>query len=222
MTAPTIIIEQGSAVPDRPRLDQSNRGPDAETIYEGQRAWIRLREGHAWADWIAVGRAHLIGRAEAMRAAHATAPAGPRYKNAFGDWLKRFGFHTLDKGDRARLFDVIEHLVEIDKWRSTLPPSDQLKLNHPSTVLRQWRRSCRAPTEKLSPMAKLKQQFDDVVEENRRLKREVESGGGDHWAKTDRPADIAKVMADKLSLHKLEQTAREMLALVKERRGASR
>ena len=67
-------------------------------------------------------------------------------------------------------------------------------------------------------MAKLRTAHVEVIEENYRLKQEIERGGGDVWTSDDKPADIANIMASKLSIDKLERTARAMLAIVKKRR----
>jgi hypothetical protein len=74
-----------------------------------------------------------------MHEAHVNEPVGHNYNAAFGTWLRRYGFETIDKGDRARLFEVMDKLVEIAAWRATLTESQRLLLNHPTAVLRRWR-----------------------------------------------------------------------------------
>jgi hypothetical protein len=117
-------------------LDQSNLSAD-ETVRRGQHAWARVRG--AWEDWLHVGAALVIGRTEAMREAHVNEPVGHNYNTAYGTWLQRHGFETIDKGDRARLFEVMDKIVEIEAWRATLTESERLLLNHPTTVLRRWK-----------------------------------------------------------------------------------
>src|SRR5262249_31139728 len=34
-----------------------------EVVHRGQEAWIRLRDGNTWVDWVDVGKAHVVGRA---------------------------------------------------------------------------------------------------------------------------------------------------------------
>src|ERR1700704_5919314 len=82
--------------PIESRLDGSNQ----LIIRIGQEAWSRVRSDLNWEDWIAIGRAHVIGRTEAMHEAHVNEPAGHQYKEAFSEWLERFGFDSLDKSDR--------------------------------------------------------------------------------------------------------------------------
>jgi hypothetical protein len=109
-----------------------------ETIHRGQEAWIRLRSDNTWADWVAVGKAHVIGHTEAMREAGVNKPNGHRFDKAFSAWRKRFGFDSLDKGDRSRLFKLMDNLAAIEAWRATLTTTERLKLNHPNSVLRKW------------------------------------------------------------------------------------
>jgi hypothetical protein len=113
---------------------------DDKEIREGQEAWSRLKKHMSWSDWTSVGRAHLKGRQAAMREANTNEPTGRRYNQIFGEWLTRHGFDDIDKGDRSRLFEVMEHLDEIETWLATLPTSNRLRLNHAS-----WSRSGRSP-----------------------------------------------------------------------------
>jgi hypothetical protein len=167
------------------RLDQSNL-PTDETILRGQNAWARVRDDHAWEDWLHVGAAPVIGRAEAMRETHVNEPVGYNYNTAFGAWLRRYGFETIDKGDRARLFEVMDKLVEIEAWRATLTERQRRLLNHPTTVLRKWRTATavvdpKAPP-KASATAKLKESVAELSEENYRLKRDADASSFDLWA----------------------------------------
>jgi hypothetical protein len=134
------------------RLDQSNLSTD-ETVRRGQHGWARVRGNHTWEDWLHVGAALVIGRTEAMREAHVNKPIGHNYNSAFGTWLHRYGFETIDKGDRARLLEVMDKLVEIEAWRATLTESQRLLLNHPTTVVRRWRAATVVPDRNAPPTA---------------------------------------------------------------------
>jgi hypothetical protein len=196
----------------------SAESPEVAAIRHGQEAWGRLRTGSTWADWVAVGMAHVIGRTTAMRDGHINKPKGRSYNVAFSAWQKKFGFEGLDKGDRSRLFDVMDHLKEIDGWLHKLPESERLRLNHPSSLWRRWKAATATPkpdTEpKPSAMQKLKDELVAALEERDRYKREYDHGGGDLWSVEDRPQDIAKVIFGKLSKHKAEKVARAILKLV--------
>jgi hypothetical protein len=81
-----------------------------------------------------------------MHQASTNRPMGAAYNMAFGEWLQRYKLHDMDKGDRARLFDVMENVPAIEDWRHrTLTLTDRLKLNHPNAVLRKWQAAKRRP-----------------------------------------------------------------------------
>jgi hypothetical protein len=201
------------------RLDCPTYHPDEAVVRAGQEAWCRLRSNATWDDWKQVGKAHLIGRHKAMIEAGVNQPIGRRYNEAFGTWQREFGFENLDKGDRARLFEVMGHLAKIEAWLATLTTSDRLRLNHPTTVLRKWKVATAIPdpnaAPKPSPYAQLKDAHAQVIEENHRLKHRIETAdAGDLWKPTDTAADIAAVMVATLSPAKAVRTAKEILIRV--------
>jgi hypothetical protein len=205
---------------DSPTLTDQNLPED---IRQGQEAWRRLRDDHStWEDWKQVGKAHVVGRATARRNTNKT--SGRKYNEAFHAWMKKFGF-DLDKGDRARLFNVMDHLVDIETWLATLKPAERLRLNHPSSVWRRWKKATAVvdpdKPEKVSAFQQWKDSVAQLSEENARLKREIDQGGGDLWTPDDRPEDIAQIMVSKLSLYKVEKVAREMLKLAKSKKVAA-
>jgi hypothetical protein len=195
------------------RLDNPTDQEHA-TVLRGQEAWHRLRHDQTWEDWQHVGAAHLIGRTRAMHEAGVNRPFGRRYKIAFAGWLRKFGFENFDKADRSRLFIVMDHLHEIETWRATLTPTQRLRLNHPSAVLRKWRsarnRNCRQ-----GPIEKCRQENSALKQEIFRLRRECERFGGDLWDPADRPEDIATVMVAKLSRSKAAAVACAILKALK-------
>jgi hypothetical protein len=189
-------------------------------VRQGQEAWQRLRNHSTWHDWKKVGAAMVIGRAEAMRDGHVNKPRGRSYNAAINAFLKKFGFDGLDSGDRSRLLDVMDHQHEIEAWLGKLLPKERLRLNHPSSVWRRWKASTvtinpSAPP-RVSPFQKLSESVATLQEENDRMRREIERGGGDLWSPEDRPRDIAKVILCKLPKAKAEKVAREILAALKE------
>jgi hypothetical protein len=179
-THPTHTPANEREQQDESRLDGPGDSVN-DTVHRGQQAWIRLRSDNTWVDWVDVGKAHVIGRQEAMRLAHVNEPSGHRYKDHFGAWLNRFGFHDLDDGDRSRLFKVIDNLAAIEAWRATLTTTQRLKLNHPSTVLRKWQASATVPTatdgeRKPSLTEKLEQSVIALEEENTRASGKAPEG----------------------------------------------
>jgi hypothetical protein len=121
------------------KLDNAN--PEYLRIERGREALGRLAKNQTWEDWLAVGVAIDIGRQHAMRVSGKNTPEGKGYNQAFSKWLKDEGFDRLDKGDRKRLMDCIDHQAEIEEWRRILVLSQRLRLNHPSTVWRRWQQS---------------------------------------------------------------------------------
>jgi hypothetical protein len=151
-------------------------------------------------------------------------PIGRRYNEAFGAWQREFGFENLDKADRARLFEVMGHLAEIEAWLATLTTSERLRLNHPNTILRKWKSSAVVPDPtKPSPQAKLKAANIELQEELHRLKQQ---GDGNAFTKNDNTKAIATAIIgtfDGLSnkTTKVAAIAGELTAWVKQQKGSS-
>jgi hypothetical protein len=106
---------------------------------QGTEAWRRLKREKSWGDWLKVGEALQVGREWAMHQAGCNKPEGKGYNTAFGEWLTKYKLDDMDKGDRSRLFAVMENLPSIEEWRQTLTLTERLKLNHPNAVLRKWK-----------------------------------------------------------------------------------
>ena len=125
-------------------------------IKRGQEAWRRHKDEATWTDWLAIGEALLIGKSDAMHAAETNKPIGSRYNVAMGVWLTRYHFDEIDKADRHRLLEVMEHRAEIETWRAGLPDIERLRINHPSTVLRRWKFSKMRRRFRAEPLADTK------------------------------------------------------------------
>jgi hypothetical protein len=192
----------------------------SDKVRMGQEAMARKRRG--WADWIAIGEALQVGRAEVMRDTRTNQPIGRRYENAMAEWLVANGFKEIDKRVRSRLLECLQHLAEIEQWLSRLTDSERFRFNHPDTVLRRWKASTVVPDPNAAPKqsayAKLQDAHAKLIEDHHRLQQQIKAADGDRWKPTDTAADIAAVMVDALSLAKAERTAREILKMVKERK----
>jgi hypothetical protein len=117
-------------------------------VRQGRAAWARLKKDKSWTDWLAVGEALLVGRELAMYEAGTNSPSGKGYAQEFSRWLAANKLDDMDKSDRSKLFTVMENLSAIEAWRATLTRSERLKLNHPTTVLRNWQRATVVPEAK--------------------------------------------------------------------------
>ena len=204
-------------------LDQSSsksEEPEQAAIREGREAWRRVCT--SWNDWKKVGAAFVIGRTTAMRDAHTNVPKGRGYNAALRAWQKKHGFEGLDDtGDQTRLFRCMENLVAIERWLVQRSEIERSRLNHPSTIWRRWQASLKPSVsddeKKPSHVQKLNNSIAALQEENNRMRREIERGGGDLWNSDDRPRDIARIVIQQCkSKTKAEKVAREILAALKE------
>jgi hypothetical protein len=142
---------------------------------QGAEAWKRLKKDKNWNDWLKVGEAHTIGRDWAQRIAGTNRPWGKAYNAAFGEWLQKYKFDDMDKGDRSRLFAVMDNLGQIEEWRMTLTLTERLKLNHPNAVLRKWKAHM-APEERTEtgePKPTLRDSIVNLSEEVTAKDREI-------------------------------------------------
>jgi hypothetical protein len=156
----------------------------------GTKAWQNLkRDNKTWHNWLAVGEALLAGRDWAMSQANRNHPSGRGYSMAFGEWLKRFKLHDMDKGDRARLFKVMDDLPAIEEWRGSLHPAQRAQLNHPNSVLRKWQAETRDKDPNTKKRSKLTESVRDLDEQVALLKSQL----------ADREAHIAELEAARLA-----------------------
>lgn len=114
------------------------------TISDAQAAWSRLRHCASFADWLAVGRALVIGRQHAMLVAKTNRAIGTTYNRAMGAWLAANGLDGISGQERHRVLLVIENLPAIEAWRATLHETQCRRLNHPNSVWWKWKTSQRS------------------------------------------------------------------------------
>jgi hypothetical protein len=123
-------------------------------VRQGLEAWRRLKKEKSYGDWIKVGEALRVGREWAMNQAGTNEPRGKGYNMAFGEWLTNNKFDDMDKGDRSRLFELMDNLGPIEDYRRTLSLTQRLKLNHPNAVVRNWKKAVEPEPEPGSEPAK--------------------------------------------------------------------
>ena len=197
-------------------LSQHNPSTTSEIVRLGQEAMARKRR--AYDDWLAIAEALDVGRTDVMRVLYTNHAHGRRYEMAMGEWLIAHGFKEINKGTRSRLLECLKHKVEIQAWRSRLTDAERFAFNHPDTILRKWKAATvvldPSAAPRISPVQKLKDSVVALHEENDRMRREIERGGGDLWSAEDRAQDIAMVILSKLTKRKAETVARAILKAV--------
>jgi hypothetical protein len=122
------------------------RESDADRIArQGKEAWMRLKKNKNWNDWLQVGEALVVGRDWAMHEAGTNRPEGKGYNTQFGAWLTKYKLDDMDKGDRSRLFKVMDNRGAVEQWRDTLTLPERMKLNHPNSVWRKYESATKPP-----------------------------------------------------------------------------
>jgi len=108
----------------------------------------------------------------ALNQVGSNAPQGSAYNRTFGDWLQANKFDDMDKGERSRLFTIMDNLGEVERWRGTLTLTERLRLNHPNAVLRKWKAATTPPKPKKEGTTTA-EELAPALEENERLKKEI-------------------------------------------------
>lgn len=119
----------------------------------GRAAWTRLKKHKDWNDWMIVGEALITGKHIAMTGAGTNKPEGKGYCMLFNQWLHRYKLHEIDKPARAQLIKVMENRAEIEEYRATLTLSERLVINHPTVMMRKWKKATKV-TEPKEPKQK--------------------------------------------------------------------
>jgi hypothetical protein len=133
----------------------------------GSEAWERLQTEQDWSSYMAMGEAFLVGQQEAFEQSGTNDINNPKYKKAFGAWMVKYNLDRFDRSDRSKLYIVMKNRGLIEAWRSTLPLTTRLKLNHPTSVLRKWQASTQVSDDKsgepkVSQVAQLKQYIKEL------------------------------------------------------------
>jgi hypothetical protein len=166
-------------------LEHDNGSPEHLRIERGREAWRRLQKDQTWEDWMTVAVAVDIGRQYALNISGKNAPGGKGYNRAFSNWLRDNGFDNIDGAARKHMLDCYDQRAAIENWRAILTTTQRLKINHPTTVWRNWQSSTRDAKPKGEPKPSKLQQTEDALataheahhlaeEENERLKAHIE------------------------------------------------
>jgi hypothetical protein len=127
-----------------------------DVVAEGKLAWTRIRESAkaTFGDWLAIGGALLVLRAQAMREAKANSPFGKPYQAAINRLLDSNGLQDIDSHERRGAIIMVEHRAEIERWRNGLDEVARRRANHPNTIVAHWRR--RSSPQRSGPKTKAK------------------------------------------------------------------
>ncbi|WP_363348302.1 hypothetical protein [Methylocystis echinoides] len=196
--------------------------PGDNIVHSGREAWMRIQSGATWLDWLEVGEALEFGRRQ-VEAEIEKAGRGNR-DHAFSEWLKTHGFDKIDKATRSHLATCMANQDAIEEFRQNIGATKALRLNHPSTVLRAWKRATQPPTPRkpkveapdgaLAPtdgqaIIEAQKQRDDAVFEAERLRKQVElyqNGFAPKWEESS-AREIAKQLVDALPEDKWRKVA---------------
>jgi hypothetical protein len=118
---------------------------DALTISEGRAAWQRIKD-HTKAsfdDWLTIGRALVVGKAQCLHQAGANRPYGPAYMRGMRAWLDSAGLGDIETQERRGAIFMAENETELVRWRSSLSAKEARHCNHPSTVVKHFQAGTR-------------------------------------------------------------------------------
>jgi hypothetical protein len=95
-------------------------------------------------EWKKVGEGFLVGRAWAKRMAGVPEGTnqvhfGRGYNEKFSEWLNAYGLASIDDAARSNLFKLMDSPAVL-AWHVSLPDRKRNKLNHPTTIIRAWKR----------------------------------------------------------------------------------
>jgi len=163
--------------------------------------------------WVVIGRAVVIARQIANR---------QNDPKAFLRVIEQQGLAPIvDKATASRLEKIMANLEAIEKWRATLTESERYKWAAPTTILKRCPalQTNQKGNKPLSPMARLKQQNEELTQANMTLQEDLHKVRP-RWQPDDGPEVIATALIDQLSRQKARKVAEQVLVILKRRRAA--
>jgi hypothetical protein len=117
---------------------------DQTIIAEGQAAWHRVKDAKPlYEDWLAIGRALVVGKAQCLHQAGTNRPYGPVYLRSMRAWLDCAGLGDVETQERRGAIFIAEHEAEVTAWRQSLSPAETRNANHPSTIVKHFQAGTR-------------------------------------------------------------------------------
>src|SRR5262245_55324132 len=123
-----------------------------DNIYREGREALAYQEEHvelSYLKWLAICEALDEARKEALEEVGLTASnlpthrLGGGYNKAFGLILKREKLESkyINSTTRSHAFSLMKHRVAVEKWRGELDHVKRGKLNHPSSIWREFNKT---------------------------------------------------------------------------------
>jgi hypothetical protein len=115
---------------------------DHLAMLEAGKAWLRIKKSgqRNWADWtVTIGLALVRARSEAMLIAGTNQPKGRGYNETFSVLLNEYRLDDIEQVARRDLFSIMDELTAVNRYRDK--KGDPSKLDHPTTVWRQFKTS---------------------------------------------------------------------------------
>src|SRR5258708_1682520 len=135
--------------------------PDEHEAYKRGRAAIKnlADKDKTFAWWLDYANAVVAVRTEAMRDAYANQPIGKAYNAHHKRIMQREKLDAFDDNTRKDCVIMVDNLhhpadprraLGILAWRSKLDISTRARLNHPTAILRRWKKDTEPLVEKLA------------------------------------------------------------------------
>lgn len=198
-------------------LQEMMTDDDRAKFERGAEMLGRLQAGRGFDEhWVPVGEGLLAIRRTAMAALSLKKVRGSGsgyYNEMFGKLCAKTPYADMPKAQRSNLLFCMEHLADIIEMRVGWTPTERAKINHPDSMRSRLREFLnRAPVDKprrnVSPMALLKDKNERLERSKLDLEEKVaaletrEGSGSLFDLQKDTPDDIARVIADAVTVYK--------------------
>jgi DNA-binding transcriptional MerR regulator len=127
---------------------------ELEAYKRGRAAIKNLAKDRNFNWWLDYSNAIVAVRTEAMRDAYTNKPVGKAYNTHYARIIEREKLDAFDANTRkdcVAMVDNLHHPIETHRgkgilaWRSELDISSRARLNHPSAILRRWKKDTEPP-----------------------------------------------------------------------------
>jgi hypothetical protein len=188
-----------------PRSDASDERKEKAAA----EAYIRIRSGQHWLDWMFVAEGLGVGRRHAQRISGTDDIQSPRYKRAFKEWMApRPWAKDLDSPTRAHLFWCLDWRNDIDQWRETLAQNERLRLNHPTAMKRRYE-ATRTEKNAADPNTPKKEtDREALIRRNAELEDKIKALETSARSRGDSLFDILETPANQIARCIVEETVR--------------